>query len=64
MQLENGLAKATTYWITGGERGIRTPKRGLDAYTLSRRAPSTTRTPLLNFYQACYLDQGANLSAA
>src|SRR5690606_11632197 len=30
-----------------GERGgFAPPKRGLDAYTLSRRAPSTTRTPL------------------
>ena len=26
--------------------GFEPPKRGLDAYTLSRRAPSTTRTPL------------------
>src|SRR3546814_8130795 len=25
--------------------GFEPPKRGLDAYTLSRRAPSTTRTP-------------------
>src|SRR5690606_14775689 len=28
--------------------GFEPPKRGLDAYTLSRRAPSTTRTPLRN----------------
>src|SRR5688572_32966261 len=26
--------------------GFEPPKRGLDAYTLSRRAPSTARTPL------------------
>lgn len=26
--------------------GFEPPKRGLDAYTLSRRAPSTTRTSL------------------
>src|SRR5690606_19362924 len=28
--------------------GFEPPKRGLDAYTLSRRARSTTRTPLRN----------------
>ncbi len=30
--------------------GFEPPKRGLDAYTLSRRAPSTARTPLLNTF--------------
>ena len=31
----------------GGERGIRTLDTGLAVYTLSRRAPSATRPPLL-----------------
>src|SRR5688500_9710784 len=31
--------------------GFEPPKRGLDAYTLSRRAPSTTRTPLRTWYR-------------
>src|SRR5690606_29473902 len=32
--------------------GFEPPKRGLDAYTLSRRAPSTTRTPLRDLQPA------------
>ncbi len=32
--------------IFGGERGIRTLERSCPRYTLSKRAPSTTRTPL------------------
>ena len=45
-------AKLTRHWTFAtpcklAERGgFEPPKRGLDAYTLSRRAPSTTRTPL------------------
>src|SRR4249919_718170 len=31
--------------------GFEPPKRGLDAYTLSRRAPSTTRTPLRTWHR-------------
>ncbi len=34
----------------GGERGIRTPETSRPAYTLSKRAPSTTRTPLHYVY--------------
>ena len=34
------------FFIDGGEGGIRTLDRGY-LYTLSRRAPSTARTPLL-----------------
>jgi hypothetical protein len=37
--------------------GFEPPKRGLDAYTLSRRAPSTTRTPLR--FRALVRDPGA-----
>jgi hypothetical protein len=37
--------------------GFEPPKRGLDAYTLSRRAPSTTRTPLR------WIPRGAVLAA-
>jgi hypothetical protein len=33
-----------------GERGIRTLGATFAAHTLSRRAPSATRTPLLLFY--------------
>lgn len=31
---------------TGGEDGIRTHEKACASYTLSRRTPSTTRTPL------------------
>ena len=34
----------------GGERGIRTLDAHCCAYTLSKRAPSTTRTPLQSYY--------------
>jgi hypothetical protein len=41
------LSGAFAYLAERG--GFEPPKRGLDAYTLSRRAPSTTRTPLRIF---------------
>ena len=41
------LSGAFAYLAERG--GFEPPKRGLDAYTLSRRAPSTTRTPLRVF---------------
>ena len=37
-----------SFFISGGEGGIRTLDGGY-LYTLSRRAPSTARTPLRNF---------------
>ena len=39
-------AHASRRWNLAERGGFEPPKRGLDAYTLSRRAPSTTRTPL------------------
>ena len=33
-------------YFIGGEDGIRTHETSCPAYTLSKRAPSTTRTPL------------------
>ncbi len=56
--------KRATLWalcVCLAER-IRTPKRGLDAYTLSRRAPSTTRTPLRIPATGKRLSRGADSS--
>ncbi len=46
------FSKYTTSSSPGGERGIRTLEASCLAYTLSKRAPSTTRTPLqlCNYY--------------
>ena len=52
-QMSGLLAKV----CSGGEAGIRTLDRGC-LYTLSRRAPSTTRPPLLNQHGAIRVAPG------
>lgn len=45
-QKEKATRRAAFSFYLAERGGFEPPKRGLDAYTLSRRAPSTTRTPL------------------
>lgn len=64
-RLSAGQTQKAAHWaafcVCLAERGgFEPPKRGLDAYTLSRRAPSTTRTPL----RTCCIDAaGAQILA-
>lgn len=63
MYFENGLAKATTYWITGGERGIQTPEarfRRLHTFQACSFNHSDTSP---KFLPSCYLDKGGGILA-
>lgn len=44
----------TVSFLSRGERGIRTPEMVLAIYTLSKRAPSATRPPLLVWKEVHY----------